>query len=158
MPRLVSAEGLAAWRAFLNAHAAVTGRIEADLERHGLVSLVWYDVLVAISEAPDRQLRPRDLARGLVLTRSGATRLVDRLEQAGLVRREPIEGDRRGAAVVLTTEGRRALRRAWPVYAAGINALFVEVLTPDEAPVLRAALTRVAVAAQESETPWRPTA
>jgi DNA-binding MarR family transcriptional regulator len=153
VPRLVSAEGLAAWRAFLDAHAAVIGRIEADMERHRLVSLVWYDVLVAISEAPDRQLRPRDLARRLVLTRSGATRLVDRLEQAGLVRREPTEDDRRGAAVVLTTAGTRALRRAWPVYAAGINTLFVDVLTPDEARVLRDAMTRVAAAPRQSEPP-----
>lgn len=149
MSKLVPAEGLAAWRAFVVAHAAVIRRIEADLERRGLVSLAWYDVLVALSEAPAGRLRPRDLARRLVLTRSGATRLVDRLEAAGLVTREPTQDDGRGAAVVLSREGRLALRRAWPVYAGGIRSLFLDALAPGEAEAIEAALSRVARRAAE---------
>ncbi len=85
----------------------------------------------------------RDIASHLVLTRANATRLVDRLEEAGLVRRERLETDRRGAVAVVTPAGRAALRKAWPVYAEGINRLFVSVLTPGEPGVLRAALGRV---------------
>jgi DNA-binding MarR family transcriptional regulator len=140
---LVPAEGLAAWRAFLEAHAAVVGRIQAELEAGGHVPLAWYDVLLAISEAPGRRIRLRDLARRLVLTRSGATRLVDRLAAAGLVDRERVDEDRRGAAAVLTLEGARALRRAWPRYADAINRLFVSALTPEEAATIRTALERV---------------
>ena len=143
MAELVPAEGLAAWRALLEAHAAVVGRIEAELQAEGHMPLPWYDVLLAISEAPGRRLRLRDLARGLVLTRSGATRLVDRLAAAGLVERERVDEDRRGAVAVLTPDGARALRRAWPRYADGINRLFLAALTPDEAATIRAALERV---------------
>jgi DNA-binding MarR family transcriptional regulator len=140
---LVPAEGLAAWRAFLDAHAAVVGRIEAELDAEGLVPLAWYDVLVAISEAPGRRLRLRDLASRLVLTRSGATRLVDRLAAAGLVERERVHEDRRGAVAVLTAEGAHALRRAWPRYANGIERLFLAALTPEEAGTIRTAMERV---------------
>jgi DNA-binding MarR family transcriptional regulator len=140
---LVPAEGLAAWRALLEAHAAVVGHIEADLVAGGDVPLAWYDVLFAISEAPGRRLRLRDLARRLVLTRSGATRLVDRLAAAGLVERERVDEDRRGAVAVLTPEGGRALRRASPRYADGINRLFLAALTPEDVATIRAALERV---------------
>ena len=146
MAELVPAEGLAAWRAFLEAHSAVVGRIDAELLADGLVPLPWYDVLFAISEAPGRRLRLRDLARRLVLSRSGATRLVDRLAAAGLVERERVEEDRRGAVAVLTPEGAGALRRAWPRYADGINRLFLAALTADEMATIRAALERMATA------------
>jgi DNA-binding MarR family transcriptional regulator len=144
MPGLVPATGLAAWRNFLKAHAAAISLIETELERQGLVPLTWYDVLIAVSDSPGRRLRMRELARELVLTRSGATRLVDKLEAARLVKRERAGDDRRGANVVLTRGGSWALRRAWPIYAKGINELFVSVLTADEAAAVADGLGRVA--------------
>ena len=148
-PRL-SELHLAAWRAFLNAHAAAVGRIERDLARAGgdLVPLSWYDVLIELLEAPGHRLRQRDLARAVVLTRSGISRLIDRLEAAGLVRREPNPADRRGDLVVLTPSGRAAVRRTWPAYARGIAEHFARHVQPDEARVLTTALERVRAAAR----------
>ena len=140
---------LAAWRAFLNAHAATIAAIERELAVEDLVPLTWYDVLVALSEAPGHRRRLHELARAVVLSRSGLTRLVDRLEAAGLLRREPCPDDRRGAYAVLTPEGEATLRRTWPTYGRGIVEHFARHLSDDEAGVLTAALERVYAAASE---------
>jgi DNA-binding MarR family transcriptional regulator len=134
---------LAAWRALLNAHAAAVGAIERDLAAAGRVPLTWYDVLVALSEAPGERLRLHELADRVVLSRSGLTRLVDRLEAAGLLRREACPTDRRGAFAVLTPEGQETLRRTWPVYALGIAEHFARHLSADEAATIAAVLERV---------------
>ena len=85
-----------------------------------------------------------DLAAQVVtISRSGLTRLIDRLETAGLVRREPSPDDRRGTVVAITREGSSLLRRMWPVYAAEIRSSFVDVLEEREAVALRDALSRV---------------
>jgi DNA-binding MarR family transcriptional regulator len=145
---------LAAWRAFLTAHAAVVGRIEADLAAAParsdgeLLPLVWYDVLLELVEAPGRALRQRDLARRVVLTRSGISRLVARLEAAGLLARRPNPDDRRGDLVVLTERGFAAVRRTWPAYARAIQDRFAGHLPADEARVLTPALERIRASAQ----------
>ena len=77
-----------AWRRFLRAHALVTRRLENDLMAEHQLPLACYDVLVQLVEAPDRRLRMTELAERVLLSRSGLTRLVDRLEREGLVRRE----------------------------------------------------------------------
>ncbi len=84
----LDAAGLAAWEAFILAHATVVGRIERDIGQNDVVSLTWYDVLVALANAPQQRLRLNELADRVVLSRSGCTRLLDRIEQAGLIRRE----------------------------------------------------------------------
>ena len=144
---------LAAWRGLLNAHAAVVAAIERDLAaaEGAYLPLTWYDVLLALVEAPERRLRLHELARRVVLSRSGLTRLVDRLEAAGLLHREPDPTDRRGAFAVLTEAGRDALRRTWPAYAAGIMEHFARHLTEDEARVIAAALERVRSGEARSE-------
>jgi DNA-binding MarR family transcriptional regulator len=134
---------LAAWEAFVFAHAAVVDRLERELAAADTIPLAWYDVLVALSRAPERRLRLHELAREVVLSRSGLTRLVDRLEAAGLLRREACPTDRRGAYAVLTADGEAALRRTWPVYARGIAAHFGAHLSDGEAATLTAALGRV---------------
>jgi DNA-binding MarR family transcriptional regulator len=139
---------LAAWRAFLNAHAAVIARIEGELAARELIPLAWYDVLVALWEAPQHRLRLSELAAAVVLSRSGLSRLIDRLEQAGLVRREPSPEDRRGAFAVLTPAGRAAQLRAWPVYAQGIQTYFAQELTEAEVDRLADCLGRVDAAAR----------
>ena len=141
---------LDAWRALLTAHAAVVDRIEHDLGAgHGLVPLTWYDILLELRQAPEHRLRQRDLARSIVLTRSGISRLIDRLEAAGLVRREANPEDRRGDLVVLTSEGDDALRRTWPAYAHGIAEHFARHVEPDEASTLSSVLERVRAAARK---------
>ena len=141
---------LAAWRAFLTAHAAVVARIEQDLAAagEGVVPLSWYDVLIELREAPMRRLRQRDLARQVLLTRSGMSRLIDRLEAAGLVGLEPNPEDRRGDLVVLNNAGLAALRRTWPIYASSIAAHFARHLSPAAARVIADALQEVANASR----------
>jgi len=135
---------LEAWRAFLRAHTASIRAIEGSLAEAGAVSLVEYDVLLALYHAPERRLRLRDLNQRLVLTRSGVTRLIDRLETGGLVRRERCGPDRRAAFAVLTEQGIEAMRLAWPIYARGIEEHFARYLTDEEVLVVTEALSRVA--------------
>jgi DNA-binding MarR family transcriptional regulator len=136
-------QDLAAWRAFLAAHARAVGAIEDALRDEGLPPLTWYDVLWPLYQAPDHRLRMKELADEMVLSRTGLVRLVDRIERAGLLRREPVPGDGRGAYAVLTEEGIEMLRRMWPVYARGIRSEFLEAIG-DERDPLRRALERVA--------------
>src|SRR5690348_716328 len=140
---------LAAWRAFLNAHAAVIDRIEREMAAAGVLPLGLYDVLVPLSEAPDRRLRLHELASRVVLSRSTLTRMVDRLEAAGLLARERVATDRRGAYAVLTEAGAQALREAWPVYARGIMGYFARFLDDEEVRVLTTSLGRVDAAARD---------
>jgi DNA-binding MarR family transcriptional regulator len=135
---------LEAWRAFLNAHAATIERAEQAFSAAGLPPLSWYDALWPLHRAPGRKARMGELAAQVVtISRSGLTRLVDRLEAAGLVRRETSPDDRRGTVVAITREGSALLRRMWPVYAAEIRHSFVDALEEHEAVALRDALMRV---------------
>jgi len=138
-------ETLGAWRAFLNAHALATKRISRDLADAGLPDLTWYDVLWTLYRADGRRLRIRELADAVVLSSTGMTRFVDRLETAGLVRREAVPGDRRGAYAVITKKGIDLLRRMWPIYARGIATYFGPAVA--DADALRAALEGIAEAA-----------
>ena len=142
-PDVLPPARLDAWRAFLRAHAAAVARIERDLQRDGLTPLSWYDVLIELLYAPDNRLRLSELAEAVALSRSGLTRLVDRLEQAGLLRREPHPHDRRGAYAVLTEAGWEAVAATRPAYLQAVAACFALHLTDDETAVLTAALTRV---------------
>jgi DNA-binding MarR family transcriptional regulator len=143
---------LNAWRAFINAHAAIINHIEQALEAEGKIPLSSYDVLVALNSAPEKRLRMHELADKVVLSRSGLTRLVDRLEKEGFLCRErptSISGeDRRGAYAVLTEAGLKALRQAWPVYAKGIQQYFAGQLSPEEIELISATLGRINEAAR----------
>ncbi len=141
-PRIPQAD-LETWRAFLGAHARVIQRIEAALKEEGLPPLGWYDVLWPLFQAPDRRLRMKELAEEVVLSRTGLVRLVDRIEKAGLLRREAVPGDGRGAYAVLTKRGEDTLRKMWPTYARCIRKWFVTPLGDDRDAVGRA-LRRVA--------------
>ena len=151
MPDIPSDADVAAWRTFLTAHARAVALIESDLEQKELIRLEWYDLLFAIQEAPDHRLRMMDVADRLLLTRSNATRLVDRLESVGLIKREQLDSDRRGMVAVLTASGREALRRAWPVYASGISHYFLGLLSRDERRAVASALAKVAQQAGPSQ-------
>ena len=124
-------ERIVAWRTFLTAHAAAIDRIERDLVEEGLMPLSWYDVLLALYEAPGHRLRMHELASTILVTRGGLTHLVARIERAGLLRREPDPADGRGLFAVLTHEGLEDLRRTWPVYARGIAEHFGRHLIPN---------------------------
>ena len=143
----LSEEHLAAWRNFLKAHATIIDRIDHDLAAAQRPPLSSYDVLIELYEAPEHRLRMHELADRVVLSRSGLTRLVDRLEAEGLLTRDRSGTDRRGAYAVITEQGIEALRQTWPVYERGIAEYFAQWLTPEEAQVLEAAFGRILRAA-----------
>lgn len=140
---------LRAWQTFLTTHALVIEQIERELAEADELPLSSYDVLLALVEAPNRRLRMHELAEAIVLSRSGLTRLVDRLEQEGLLKRDRSGSDRRATYAVLTLKGFRAFRRAWPVYAQGILKHFVQMLNEKELAELTEVLGKVKEAARQ---------
>jgi DNA-binding MarR family transcriptional regulator len=128
----VSEAELRAWRYFIKSYAYLMDTIERELSAEDKVPLSTYDVLIALFEAPEHKLRLGELTQKLVITKSGVTRLLDRLEREGLVVRQKSEEDRRGSFAVLTPEGETQMRRAWPVYARGIKQYFAAGLTPEQ--------------------------
>jgi DNA-binding MarR family transcriptional regulator len=138
---------LSAWRAVLNVHASVVDRVEQALAEADLPPLAWYDVLWAVRRAPERRIRMAELADSLTLSRGGLTKLADRLEAGGLLRRERAEDDGRGLYAVLTEAGDETLRRMWPVYSRVLRATFFDALTADEAAVIATGLDRAKAAA-----------
>jgi len=127
------------WRAFLNAHARVTRAITRDLAAAGLPDLSVYDALWALYRRP---LRVKQLADAVVLSPTAMSRFVDRLERDGHVRREPDPDDRRALQVTITDDGRKLLRRMWPIYERGIEQHFAAHLGRS-ANTLRAVLERM---------------
>src|SRR4051794_11474229 len=116
------------WIRFLATHSAITRELEARLMgAHGL-TLSDYDVLVQLARAPEHRLRNIELAKAVLLTRSGVTRLVDGLEKDGLVSRCACSDDKRGTLVRLTDAGRARLREAASVHLEAVRELFVERL------------------------------
>jgi DNA-binding MarR family transcriptional regulator len=134
---------LDAWRALLNAHTSVIARAEEALAAAELPPLAWYDVLWSIRRAPARSVRMAELASSLTISRGGLSKLADRLENAGLIRREPADTDGRGLYAVLTTEGNTLLRRMWPVYARALREAFVSAISNEEAALIAATLRRI---------------
>lgn len=134
---------IAAWRALLLAQNAVLRAIEADLERAGCVPLAWYDVLLELNATEDRRLRMQELASRTVLSRTRVSRLVDDLVAEGCVSRAPDPADGRVSYAVLTPAGRTALRKAAPVYLAGIRRHFTDHLTATERSRLATTLGKV---------------
>ena len=135
---------LAAWSAFLRAHARVVRELERELQAEQGMALTDYDVLVQLASAPERRLRMSELADGLVLSRSGATRLVDRLEAAGLVERVSCDTDRRGQWAALTDAGSSRLRTASPTHLRGVASHFLDRLSAPELAALERTLARLA--------------
>ena len=139
---------LAVWRGFLEAHATVTRKLERDLMAQVGIPLTWYDVLIQLHESPEGRLRMQALAESVVLSRSGLTRLIDRMEKAGLVRREPAQEDRRGHYAVITEGGRQTYLRARPLHHRGIYEHFTRHLDDADVQALQTALAKVSKANQ----------
>lgn len=151
---------VAAWRALLLAQNAVLKAIEADLAAAGQIPLTWYDVLLELNAAPQRRLRIQQLADRVVLSRTRVSRLVDELVTTGLVERLPDPADGRASLASITRQGRAALRKAAPVYLAGIERYFTRHLGQKEKQTLTAALGKV-ISAQShlpAPTAMRPAA
>ncbi len=136
-------DGMAAWEAMLRTVSALWRVFEQELQESEHLPLTWYDVLIQLHDAPEGRLRMQALADSVVLSRSGLTRLIDRMEKAGLVRREPSREDRRGSYAVMTEEGRRVVLRARPVHHRGIHEHFTRHLDAADVQALLAALVKV---------------
>ena len=139
---------VAVWRSFLHAHAVVLRELAHELERDADLPLSWYDVLLTLARAPGRRLRMAELADRILLSRSGLTRLVDRIEKAGYVRRQPSPDDARGTYTVLLPEGLRRLRTAAPTHLAGVQRHWLSHFDDDELHTLGALLQRIGAGAE----------
>jgi DNA-binding MarR family transcriptional regulator len=134
--------GMLAWRTFLTAHATLIRQLDAELEEREALALSDFDVLAQLHFAGGT-LRMRDLADSVLLSRSGMTRRVDRLEAAGFVSRAACETDRRGSMASLTDAGRERLEHALPVHVRGISDHFLCHLAPEELATLRTTLGKL---------------
>ena len=134
---------LEAWRKYYVSFWRVYGAIETDLAAAGLPSLSWYDALYELYLAPERHLRMSELARSALLSRSGLTRLVDKLEKEGLIQRTACPTDGRVHHAQLTPKGVEVLRKIWPVYRAGIAKYFGTHLSATEAKQLAPLFARI---------------
>jgi DNA-binding MarR family transcriptional regulator len=128
----LSSNELGAWRGFLRVHAALVRELDRELiAAHGL-PLRAYEVLLYLESAPEGRLRMSELAGSVLLSQSGLTRLVDRLEQDALVERRPCEDDRRGFWAEITPVGSSALRDARRTHLAGVRDRFISRFDPGE--------------------------
>lgn len=101
--------------------AQILLQVESEFEKAGVLSYRSYEVLVALMQAPGQQLRLSQLAHQVGLSRSGLTRMVDRLEKNGLLRRDRSALDGRGINALLNESGREAVQKAWPTYRACVE-------------------------------------
>ena len=147
-----------AWGAFLTAHAALEPILNRELEAACGLPLRWFDVLAQLHKTPHKRLAMTELANAVLLSKSGLTRLVDRIEEAGLVERASAPGDRRSLLIVLTPSGEKTLKRAAPIHEDGIRRHFGAHIRDNEAAAVEAALGRIAVAARQHDSSASPDA
>ncbi|UBU12225.1 MarR family winged helix-turn-helix transcriptional regulator [Nonomuraea gerenzanensis] len=139
----LTAEELAVWRMVQRAQVRVTRHLESELLVAHDLPLASYEVLMQLAEAPHRRLRMNDLADRVLLSRSGLTRLIDRLQRDGLAAREACADDARGLFAVLTERGAARLAEATPTYLRGIRRQFLDMLGAGELAQVRRLLTRL---------------
>lgn len=144
---------LDAWRAFFQAHARLFRRLDEDLRGEHGISLAEYDALLQIAQAPDRHLRMSRLASRVLLSKSGVTRLVDRLVIDGFVERTQCSSDARGAEAAITTAGLARLRAAAPTHLRGVEAYFISAVDPSDLAVLERSMDAISRRTGEAGAP-----
>ncbi len=150
---------MAAWREFLVAAHLVERHIEEQLKDASGLTHAQYEILVHLAGAPDRQIRMTQLARRLVVTKSGLTYQIGQLEKRGLVERRPCPSDERGILAVLTDQGMRCLEDAAPGHVHVVRETLIDLLEPGELDAIAQALGKVRRALQRPDQagdgPWR---
>jgi DNA-binding MarR family transcriptional regulator len=131
------------WALFLKTYSALTDTLDAELTEAAGMPLTWFDVLVHLVDAPDGRMRMQDLSAAVLLSKSGVTRLVDRMERSGLITRGACPTDRRVVYAVLTPTGRAAFDAAAPIAFGSVQHHFARHLRREEAAALRSFLGRV---------------
>ena len=124
------------WARLMRAQQLALAAVERELKAAGLPSLVWYDVLLEVERAGGEGLRPFELERAMLLAQYSLSRLIDRIERAGLVERRACEDDGRGQLVAITEHGKAIRLKMWPVYAQAIEATVVKRLSAKQAKAL----------------------
>ncbi|MEU1997492.1 MarR family winged helix-turn-helix transcriptional regulator [Nocardia gamkensis] len=142
MVRWLSDDEQATWQAYVRLRQRLDGAISAGLAEDGL-SLADYELMVALSAAPNGCLRAKELAAEVCWEKSRLSKHLARMDARGLVERRPAEEDARGIIVQLTPEGRVALERAAPNHVDLVRRVFIEPMTADEARVLRGLADKV---------------
>ena len=135
--------GLAAWAGLLRVHASLVPVLDRNLQKACGVPLTWYDVLLNLNAAPERQLTMGQLGASVVVSRTRVSRVVDELEQAGLVERRTNPEDRRSAFAAITPSGRARLRQAATVYLEGVDRHFAARLSASERQAMARGFQRV---------------
>ncbi|QDQ96518.1 MarR family winged helix-turn-helix transcriptional regulator [Tomitella fengzijianii] len=142
-PTTSDARSLRVWRDMLFAHSIIVQELGEELAEQAGLTLAQYDVLLRLRDSADGAMRMGELAEGVLVTTSGLTRVVDKLESAGLVERVRLSTDRRGVRVSLTGAGRDRLRDAARVHREGIRRHFTRHITDDELPALESFFSRL---------------
>ncbi len=141
----LSTDELAAWKGMLAVHSRLIAELDAELERDHHLGLTAYEVLMNLNDAPEGRMRMSELAERLLLSRSGITRLADRLVARGLIERERCSDDGRGYNAQLTRDGRDLVETARPDHLAAVRRIFLSRLRPDEIDTLGAVWQRLLV-------------
>jgi len=132
-----------AWTRLVRAEQAVLGAVERDLKEAGFPPLAWYDVLLELVRAADGRLRPYELEQKTLLAQYNLSRLLDRLEREGLIRRQTCPDDARGQWVVVTDRGRALQEKMWKAYAPAIQRHVGDRLDEKQAATLGELLGRL---------------
>ena len=142
-----------AWPLFLRTYTVLLDRLEHELQTERDMPLTWFDVLAQLEGAPDGRMKMRDLADSVLLSKSGVTRLVDRMERAGLIERASCATDRRIVYAAITEKGRKRFAATAPVAIRGVEDYFSAPLSPSERKALVSALNKIqnAAAARSEE-------
>jgi len=131
---------VSAWARLMKAQRAMLGSVEQALKQAELPPLVWYDVLLEVERAGPRGIRPLALEQAMLLAQYNLSRLIDRIERAGYVRRQACEDDAHGQNVVVTAAGREIRRRMWAVYGPAIHNVIGRHLPAKQIEALNALL------------------
>ena len=139
------------WARIVRVKQALEGVIERELKRAGVLPLAWYNVLLELERAPEGRLAPRDLEREILIAQYNLSRLLDRLEREGLVRRKGFPGDARRQLVEITSAGRKRRAETWPVYAAAVESYAGQRLPAGELRLLLDLLGRLLPLAEQDQ-------
>jgi DNA-binding MarR family transcriptional regulator len=144
---------LRAWRGMLRVHSRLVKALDAELEQHHDLPLTSYEVLLRLGYSEGERMRMCDLADSILLSRSGLTRLVDRLEREGLLVRVACDDDARGSYAKLTPEGREKLAASRATHLDGVRSMFIDHVSDEELEALGSLWDRLAPADQDLTRP-----
>lgn len=157
-PRWLTADEQRTWRFYLHATTLLEDHLDRQLQRDAGMPHIYYGLLVALAESPDRRLRMTELAMHAKITRSRLSHAIARLEKNGWVRREDCPSDKRGQFAVLTEEGAEVLRRTAPGHVEAVRQALFDRLTPEQQESLGEIMQIIAEGLQPSESgadlPW----